>query len=144
MTTHAKNLVRDVFERGFGRGDLTAVDAALTPEAVDRHPFAPGEPDMIHHLKGAIEMMRGAFPDLTVTVGHLIQEGNLLAVRLEMSGHHTGTPIFGIPAAGTAINIEQFHFIEVDDEGKGLRHWANVGIEQMQAQLAQTAAVGSS
>jgi predicted ester cyclase len=72
-------------------------------------------------------------------VAHLIQEGNVVAARVEMSGHHTGSPMFGIPAAGTEMRIEQFHVMEVNDEGKGLRHWANVGIDQMQAQLSVTA-----
>jgi predicted ester cyclase len=140
MTTHAKQLTRDVFERGFGRGELDAVDAALAPTAVDRHAFAPDEPDMAHHLKAAIQTIRGAFPDLTVTVGHLIQEDDLLAVRVEMAGRHTGTPMFGIPAGGASITVEQFHVIEVDDQGKGIRHWANVGVEQMHAQLSAATA----
>lgn len=131
----AKQLTRDVFERGFGRGELDAVDAALDPAAVDRHALGPDEPDMAHHLKGAIMMIRSAFPDLAVEVVHLIKEGNTLAVRVEMSGHHTGAPLFGIAATGAAVHLEQFHFIEVNDEGRGLRHWANVGIEQMQAQI---------
>jgi predicted ester cyclase len=131
----AKQLTRDVFERGFGRGEMDAVDAALDPTAVDRHAFGPDEPDMAHHLKSAIMMIRSAFPDLAIEVGHLIQEGNTLAARVQMSGHHTGTPVFGIPANGATVNVEQFHFIEVNDDGLGLRHWANVGIEQMQHQL---------
>ena len=133
--TDAKQIARDVFERGFGRGELEVVDAGLNSAAVDRHAFAPDEPDMAAHLKNAIRMIRSAIPDLRVTVGHLIQEGHVVAARVEMSGHHTGTPLFGVPATGAAIDIEQFHVIEADDEGRGLRHWANVGIEQMQAQL---------
>lgn len=142
-TTDAKQLARDVFERGFGRGELDAVDAALDAAAVDRHAFAADEPDMAEHLKGAIQMIRAAFPDLTVNVGHLIQDGNAVAVRVEMTGHHTGNPMFGIPASGAAISIEQFHVIEVNDEGRGLRHWANIGIEQLHAQLSQPARVAS-
>jgi predicted ester cyclase len=142
-TTDAKRLARDVFERGFGRGELDAVDAALDASAVDRHALAADEPDMATHLKNAITMIRGAFPDLQVTIGHLIQEGHTVAARVEMSGHHTGTPIFGIAPSGAAINIEQFHVIEATDEGRGLRHWANVGIDQMQAQLARPASQAS-
>ena len=133
--TDAKQTTRDVFERGFGRGELEVVDVALNSAAVDRHAFAPDEPDMAHHLKNAIRMIRSAIPDLTVTIGHLIQEGHVVAARVEMSGHHTGAPLFGIPAAGAPVDIEQFHVIETDDEGRGLRHWANVGLEQMQAQV---------
>ena len=144
MMTDAKRLTRDVFERGFGKGQLDVVDASLAPTAVDRHAFAADEPDMAAHLKGVIQMFRAAFPDLTARVGHLIQEGSVVAVRVEMSGHHTGAPMFGIPASGAAMNVEQFHIVEVDDMGRGLRHWANVAVEQMQAQLAGAAAAGVS
>jgi hypothetical protein len=57
-----KKLARNVFGRGFGRGELDVVDAGLAPDAVDRHTFAPDEPDMRHHLKNAIGLLRGAIP----------------------------------------------------------------------------------
>jgi predicted ester cyclase len=134
--TATKRHTRNVFELGFGAGRLDVVDAALAPGAVDRHPFAPDEPDMAAHLKAAIGMFRAAIPDLQVTIRHLVEEDNVLAAHVEMTGHHSGAPLMGIPASGTDVAIEQFHIIEVDSEGRGVRHWANVGLEQLQAQLS--------
>ena len=128
--TRSKQLARDVFERGFGRGDLDVVDAALTPDAVDRHAFAPDEPDMRHHLKNAIRTLRGAIPDLQVTVADLFGEGDRIAVRVEMHGTHTGSPLFGVPATGGPVEFEQFHIVQLGQDGRGVRHWANVGVEQ--------------
>ncbi|KZF11970.1 MAG: ester cyclase [Rhodococcus sp. (in: high G+C Gram-positive bacteria)] len=125
----AKARVGRVFDDGFGRGDLSAVDAALAPTAVDRHAFGPDEPDMAAHLKGAIAMFRSAMPDLEVTIGDLFGEGDRVAARVEMRGTHTGSPLFGVPASGQSVSIEQFHVIELDDEGRGARHWANVGAD---------------
>ena len=125
----AKVRVGRVFEDGFGRGDLSVVDAALAPTAVDRHAFGADEPDMAAHLKGAITMFRSAMPDLDVTIGDLLGEGDRVAARVEMRGTHTGTPLFGVPASGLPVSIEQFHVIELDDEGRGARHWANVGAD---------------
>lgn len=134
--TTAKLLVRDVFELAFGKGQLDAVDAALAPDAVDHHPFADDEPDMAAHLKGAISMFRSAIPDLQVTVSHLLEDGDLVAARVEMTGHHTGSPLMGIPAGGKAVAIAQFHIVEVGADGRGVRHWANIALEQLEAQLA--------
>jgi predicted ester cyclase len=136
----SKDLVRSVFEDGFGAGRLDAVDAALADNADDRHPFAPDEPGMKEHLKNAIRMFRGAMPDLKVEVSDLIAEDDKIAARVLMTGTHTGTPIFGMPAAGTTISIEQFHLIQLDAEGKGLHHWASVGEDQLRRQLAASPA----
>ncbi len=131
----AKVRVRKVFEDGFGRGDLSVVDAALAPTAVDRHAFGDDEPDMAAHLKGAIGMFRSAMPDLAVAVGDLFGEDYRVAARVEMRGTHTGTPLFGIPADGRAVTIEQFHVIELDERGRGTRHWANVGADAVRLRL---------
>lgn len=133
----AKLRVRSVFEDGFGRGDLAVVGVALAPTAVDRHPFGAEEPDMAAHLEGAIGMFRSAMPDLQVSVMDLFGEGDRLAARVEMRGTHTGTPLFGIPAEGVQVLIEQFHIIELDEQGRGIRHWANVGADAVRVQLRE-------
>ena len=126
----SKQLTRDVFERGFGRGELDVVDAGLAPDAVDRHAFAPDEPDMRHHLKNAIGMLRGAIPDLEVTVADLFGEQDRIAVRVEMHGTHTAGPLFGVPPSGEPVEFEQFHIVQFGEHGLGIRHWANLGVEQ--------------
>lgn len=128
--TQSKQLARDIFERGFGRGELDVVDAGLAPDAVDRHAFAPDEPDMRHHLKNAIGMLRRAIPDLRVSVADLFGEGDRLAIRVEMHGTHTGGPLFGVPPTGEQVEFEQFHIVQFGEHGLGIRHWANVGVEQ--------------
>lgn len=125
----AKDRVGRVFEDGFGRGDLSTVDAALAPSAVDRHAFGQDEPDMAAHLKGAIAMFRSAMPDLRVTIGDLFGEGDRIAARVEMEGTHTGSPLFGVPSSGLPVALEQFHVIELDADGRGARHWANAGAD---------------
>ena len=112
------------------------VDAALAPEAVDHHPFADDQPDMAAHLAGAIGMFRSAVPDLQVTVTHLLEDGNLLAARVEMTGHHTGTPMMGVPAQDKEFAITQFHLIEAGPDGRGIRHWANIAVDDLIRQLS--------
>ncbi|MDX6229912.1 MAG: hypothetical protein QOI76_3302 [Frankiales bacterium] len=131
-----KNMTRRVFLEGFGQGRLEVVDESLHASAVDRHPFGPDEPDMRAHLKGAITMLRGAMPDLTVSVEDLVAEGNQVAARVIMRGTHTGNPLFGQPAKGRRVEVEQFHIIGCNDEGMGLTHQANIGQAEFMAQVS--------
>lgn len=136
LLEHNKVIVRRVFEEGFGHGRTDVVDEALAPDAVDRHPFEEGEEDFRAHLKGAIGMFRAAIPDLVASVEDVVAEGNRVAARVRMTGTHTGAPLFGIPAAGRPVDIEQFHFIHTDEEGRGVRHWANVAIDELRQQIS--------
>jgi predicted ester cyclase len=141
MDTEAnKRTVRRVFEEAFTRGDLDLVDACLAPDAVDRHPFADDEPDFRTHLKGTIRMLRAALPDLQTTVEDLIAEGDRVAARIHLTGTHTGGPLFGAEPTGGRVAVEQFHFVQCDEEARGIRHWAYVGVDQLQRQLAPTPA----
>jgi predicted ester cyclase len=134
------NVLR-VFEEGFNGGRLDVVDEALAPDAVDRHPFEPGEPDFRTHLKGAIAMFRSAMPDIHAEVEQIIAEGDLVSARVRMTGTHTGTPLFGIPASGRPVDIEQFHFMRADENGRGVQHWANIGELDLRQQITAPALV---
>jgi predicted ester cyclase len=127
--------VHRVFDEGFGQGRLDIVDEALAPDAVDRHPFEPGEDDFRSHLKAAITMFRNAMPDLHAHVEDIVAEGNTVAARVRMTGTHTGAPLFGIPSSGRSVDIEQFHFIRSDDHGRGKQHWANIGAAELMQQI---------
>ena len=133
--------VRRVFEEGFNRGNLGVVDEVLAADAQDRHPFEPGEPDFRTHLKGAIAMLRGAMPDLHAEVEQIIAEGDLVSARVRITGTHSGTPLFGIPASGRSVDVEQFHFMRADDLGRGVQHWANIGDQEMRHQVTAPALV---
>ena len=124
---------RRVFEEAFGQGRLEVVDECLAPDGVDRHEMPEG--DFRAHLKGVITMLRAAMPDLAMTVEDLIAEGDRVAVRVTLTGTHTGDEFFGIPAAGNTARVEQFHIIQFDDAGRALVHWASVGEGQLLNQL---------
>ena len=59
-----------------------------------------------------------------------------VAARVILTGTHTGTPLFGTPATGRRIRVEQFHVIGCNAEGQGLTHQANIGESEFLAQLA--------
>ena len=129
-----KDSMRRVFEEGFGQGRLDAVDECLAADAVDRHELPEGG-GFRAHLKGVITMLRDAMPDLAMAVEDLIAEGDRVAARVVMTGTHTGEEFFGIPAAGNAVRVEQFHIVQFDDAGRGRVHWAAIGETELVAQL---------
>jgi predicted ester cyclase len=133
-----KATVRRVFDEGFSQGRIDVVDAAVSPDAVDRHPFEPGEADFREHLKAAITMFRDAMPDLLASVEDIVAEGDMVAARVRLTGTHTGSPLFGVPATGRPVDVEQFHFIRSDEQGHGVCHWANVGVAELRQQISAT------
>ena len=133
--------MRRVFEEGFTAGHLDVVDECLAPGAVDRHEFTDEEGDFRGHLKANITMFRAAFPDLRMSVEDLVAEDDRVAARVILTGTHTGAPFFGIAASGNRVSVEQFHFVQCNDAGQGVVHWAAVGVEDLMRQLGATAAL---
>ena len=82
-----RTLVRRFFEEGLGRGNLDLVDELVAPDAVMHNPLILDAP---RSVRGSIEMLRRAFPDLSVEVLDLIAEGDRVAAFLRLSGTNTG------------------------------------------------------
>lgn len=131
-----KQVITRIFTEGFGEGRYEVVDECLAEDAVDRHAFGPDEPDMRAHLKNVMQMIRAAMPDLEVSVEDLVAEGDHVAARVVMTGTHTGTPLFGRAAKGRPVRVEQFHLVGFTEDGLGLTHQANVGEQDIQAQIS--------
>lgn len=128
----AKELARRVWEEGWNQGRLEVVDEALTAEAVDRHEH--GQEDFRGHLKAAIAEFRRGFPDLHAELADIVAEGDRVAMRVVITGTHSG-PFFGNQPSGRQVSIEQFHFVQVNADGRGIRHWANVGLDDLLRQI---------
>lgn len=89
--------------------NVDLVDHALT-ENWDDIPLGPGQQPGRDGIKPVFRMFRTALPDLVLTIENTIAEADRAAVRLRMTGTHTG-PLMGIAPTGKAINIviHEFH-----------------------------------
>jgi predicted ester cyclase len=85
-----KALVRRFFEEGLSRGNLDLVDELVAPDAVMHNPLILDAPTGPGSVRGSVEMLRRAFPDLGVEVLDLIAEGDRVAAFLRLSGTNTG------------------------------------------------------
>ena len=79
--------MRQFFEEGLGRGNLDLIDELVAPAAVMHNPLILDAPKSV---RGSVEMLRRAFPDLAVEVLDLIAEGDRVAAFLRLSGTNTG------------------------------------------------------
>lgn len=119
-TERNKDLVRRLYARLMAEGDTVAADEILAEDYVDHDvpgPF-PGTRD---GLKQAVLGVRAAFPDAMPELYELVAEDDLVAVRVEAGGTHTGEPFLGVPATGAAIRWKELHLFRCRD-GRIVEH----------------------
>jgi predicted SnoaL-like aldol condensation-catalyzing enzyme len=85
-----KTLIREIIEEVWNQGDLAAVDRYFAADYVDHSPL-PGQGPGPEGYKQAAAAMREAFPDLRLTLGDILGEGDKVAFRYTMEGTHQGT-----------------------------------------------------
>jgi len=76
-------------------------------------------------------ILRPAFPDLTVVIHDQIAEGDKVTTRKSILGTHTGT-LMGIAPTNKKIKIDVIDIVRLKD-GKYIEHW---GINTLQTLIA--------
>ena len=135
-TERNKVVCREMMERAFNQGDVTAIETYNAPDGVD-HQEPPGT-DFITHLKQVVTAMRTAFPDLHFELHEMVAEGEIVAFRSTMTGTQTGPlsllPGRTLPPTGNKVSVPHMHFVRVVD-GKTTDLWHVWNIPMMQQQL---------
>ena len=98
-------IAQRIFEDLISGGDLSQVDALISPDYVD----ARGPRGQEGFAQGLV-FIREAFPDWQSTIDEMIVEGNTVAARWTVRGTHRGT-FMGIPATGRAIIMQECGFL---------------------------------
>ena len=116
-----KELVRRLYGTLHAQGDTAAADEILAEDYVDHDiPGYPGDGTR-EHLKAAVIGVRASFPDVKPELLETLAEGDLVSVRVEAGGSHTGEPFIGIPASGKTINWKEIHIFACRN-GKIVEH----------------------
>lgn len=101
MTTEDDNkaIVRRWIDEAYRLGNLAIVDELFAPDyaANGRHLGRDG-------VKGAVTMIKTAFPDITVDIEEIVAEGERVVVRVTTRGTHLG-PFMGMPATGRSMTM---------------------------------------
>ena len=98
-----KRVARKIVEEGVNRGDVDVYEEAYASGCVWH---GPGQRE-IRGVKGLKEMVSGyltAFPDLRMTIEHLVAEDDRLAIHWRCVGTHDG-PLGETPATGKKVDI---------------------------------------
>ncbi|HEU0115028.1 MAG TPA: ester cyclase [Thermomicrobiales bacterium] len=98
----AATAVQLMWDDVWSAGNLDALDDIVAPDVI--HHWAIG-PDTIGRqgMRDRIAALRAAFPDLKITYGPLIQDGDYVAATWEIAGTHQGAYL-GIAPTGKAID----------------------------------------
>jgi hypothetical protein len=108
-----KDVVRRLYEEGYGGGRLPDV---VSPDYLDHPParFFAAPRVGPASLQREIEILRGGFPDLTVSVEALIAEGTSVVARWSWRGANSGA-LGGIPPTGREATVGAIDFFRLLD-----------------------------
>jgi steroid delta-isomerase-like uncharacterized protein len=135
---------KDLFQEqveAFNRHDSAALAARYATDAVVADPFYR-EPlegrDAVE--KDLAEFMR-AFPDMHQTVSSVMEQGDVVAGEIDVTGTHTGpfaTPEGEIPAIGRAVEVRGAIFARLNADGKIVEEHRYYDVAGLAAQLGTT------
>jgi predicted ester cyclase len=135
-TERNKDLVRRLYATLMAEGDTAAADEMLAEGYVDHDIPGPFPPDR-EGLKQAVMGVRAAFPDVKPELYEIVAEDDLVAVRVEAGGTHTGAPFMDIPPSGSRIRWKEMHVFRCRD-GRIVEHR---GVFDLLAILQQLGAI---
>ena len=120
------SLVYDLFKRK----EIDAAYEHFTPECVFHMP----QGDMsVEQCKDFDAMFFVAFPDLTLTIEHMVAEGDKVTLRENWKGTHKGE-FMGIPPTGNKIEFTSAVLIKIVS-GKWVEFWSVVDRLRLMEQL---------
>lgn len=130
-TVDNERLARRIPEEVATKGRLDLIDELCAEDVVDHTPF--GETSGRDEFSGTIETMRGAFSDFTARVDDCIVDDDTVAMRVTLSGTHTGE-FMGIEPTNRAFEIDNMVFTRIED-GKIVERWVQPDTLGMLQQL---------
>jgi predicted ester cyclase len=126
-----KALVRRVFDEAFSQRKLAVLDEVFSPTFVDAS--TPEQEPGPEGVKGYFTTIHTGFPDMQVSIGDLIAEGDKVVVRTIWHGTHTGQ-YEDIAPTGKQVTRTMIHIFRVEG-GSIQEEW--VKGESLEQQLMQ-------
>ncbi len=83
--------VQRLYDEGWGKGKLEVFDQVFAPRNVLRwtDQVQTMQKRSVSELKEIVTSYREAFPDLKVTIGEIVAEGDKVAIQVTFEGTHT-------------------------------------------------------
>ena len=104
-----KAVIRRLIEEVYNEGNLDVVDELVAPDVFD-HAAVPEHQHGLDEFKHVIEWVRSIGRDIRYEIDDIIAEGDRVAVRITVSGTHTGE-LRGIPPTGKRVSVDYFPLV---------------------------------
>ena len=114
-------LIRTLFNEAWNTGDVSGLDPNAAADSILFHYRAMTSYQTLGDLEGLIAHWRSAFSGFRMELLDLVQDGNLVAVRVRYSGTHEGE-WFGIPPTGRAVEVDEMMFFRFE-AGRLVEAW---------------------
>jgi steroid delta-isomerase-like uncharacterized protein len=146
MSDQNKVAARRMIEEVWNQANLGLIDDLVAPNATFHDPSVPnGKFTGPAGMKQFVQIYRGAFPDVRLTINDQIAEGDKVVTRWTATGTHKGE-LMGIAPTGkhattTGVNIERY------EGGKVVEGWSNydmLGLLQQLGVVPSLATAGAS
>jgi steroid delta-isomerase-like uncharacterized protein len=134
MSDQNKALARRAIEEVWNQANLAVIDELVAPNATFHDPSVPdGKFTGPAGMKQFIQIYRGAFPDVRLTINDQIAEGDKVCTRWTATGTHKGE-LMGIAPTGkhatvTGVDIDRYQ------GGKVVEAWASYDMLGLLQQL---------
>lgn len=126
-----ERLARRIPEEVATEGRLELIDELCAEDVVDHTPF--GVSNGRDEFRGTIEMMRSAFSNFTARVDDCVSDGDTVAMRVTLSGTHTGE-FMGIEPTNREFEVGNMVFTRIED-GQIAERWVQPDMLGMLQQL---------
>jgi steroid delta-isomerase-like uncharacterized protein len=117
-------IMRRWFEDVWNNGKTATIHELMAPEAVG---IGQGGPEVAikgpHEFQVFVEKLRGAFPDIKVTIEDAFESGDKAVARWSATMTRTGDHL-GLPASNKKIRITGISMVQVAN-GKIVAGWDN-------------------
>lgn len=125
-----KALVRRWFDEVWNKGQEASIDKLFPPNGVA---YGLGDTDTAvrgpEGIKPFVRNLRGALPDLRISIEDIVAEGEKVMVRLTLEGTHSGNTL-GVPATGRRVRIAGMVLVRVSGDQliEGWNSWDQLGL----------------
>jgi steroid delta-isomerase-like uncharacterized protein len=133
LSTEAKKIIHRWFDEVWNEGKENVIDELMHPQIVGYGLTPDGSPVGVTEFKVFYHNLRSAFPDVHVAVEDAFEEGNKIAMRLTITGTHTGEGL-GFPPTNKPISVSGMVMSELQN-GQIIRAWNLVDNLSMMQQL---------
>ncbi|MDQ6601941.1 MAG: ester cyclase [Chloroflexota bacterium] len=122
MSVESNIAAQTRFGDAVNSGDFSAFDEVVAPGAIDHDP-APGQAPGPEGYRQFFTELRTAFPDLKLSLEHLVADADNIAFAYTVSGTHQG-PLMGFAPTGKRMQVRGMQISKFAD-GKMVERWGS-------------------